>query len=226
MANSYYDATGYIVVKKVTPVIESLFSHLNLDQKAGGLEPGQVYIGDIAEDSDSQWSNVIEALTTELAPTLKIDLDGTEEAAAVLEKIAAYFKVNPLAFRTDCIEDIDFDEEAGYEQLYKLAEYFDDGHGLSKLLMQGCWHSDRAPLGGFGGNCILVTPNGTFKTGTSSATEAAEKLNALLGSNKLEEAADQLLEEIRLKLVCINVVEKRKLLATVLKNKIAKVVTL
>lgn len=226
MANTYYDATGYLVLKKVTPVIETLFEHLNISEKASGLEPGQAYIGDIAEDSDSQWESIIEYLASELAPKLGITLTGQEENAVVLTMIADHFKANPGAFRKDCIDGIDFDEEADYEQLYKLARYFDDGHGLTQLLMQGCWHSDQPRLDSFGGNCILMTENGTFKSGTNSATYQAKQLDVLLQSNQMEQAAQEFVTHIQRQLDQITNKAQRDLVATILKHKIAGMATL
>lgn len=52
MANNYYDATGVLVLERVTPVITTLFGAFNLDADYPGN--GQAYIARIAESNDPQ----------------------------------------------------------------------------------------------------------------------------------------------------------------------------
>lgn len=47
MANNYYEATGVLVLDRVTPVIQALFGAFALDESHPGN--GQAYIAQIAE---------------------------------------------------------------------------------------------------------------------------------------------------------------------------------
>ena len=50
MANNYYEATGVLVLDRVTPVIQALFGAFALDESHPGN--GQAYIAQIAETTN------------------------------------------------------------------------------------------------------------------------------------------------------------------------------
>lgn len=56
MANNYYDATGVLLLDRVTPVITALFDGFNLDEAYPGH--GEAYVARISEDNDPQWDAI------------------------------------------------------------------------------------------------------------------------------------------------------------------------
>ena len=60
MANNYYEATGVLVLDRVTPVIQALFGAFALDESHPGN--GQAYIAQIAETTNPQWPDVLDGL--------------------------------------------------------------------------------------------------------------------------------------------------------------------
>lgn len=90
MANNYYDATGVLMLERVTPVITALFGSFNLDESYPGN--GQAYIARISESNDPQWSDVLEALT-DLAAQFDLPAPDDEDPeditmAAIIEALA------------------------------------------------------------------------------------------------------------------------------------------
>lgn len=71
MANNYYDATGVLVLDRVTPVITALFGGFKLDASHPG--DGQAYIALVAEDNNPSWEDLCEGLS-ELATSLGLPL--------------------------------------------------------------------------------------------------------------------------------------------------------
>lgn len=90
MANSYYDATGVLVLDTVTPVITALFSGFNLDASYPGN--GEAYIARISEDNDPSWDDVLENLN-DLAESLSLscaERDG-KSISAILQLLSGHF---------------------------------------------------------------------------------------------------------------------------------------
>jgi hypothetical protein len=75
MANNYYEATGVLVLDRVTPVIQALFGAFALDESHPGN--GQAYIAQIAETTNPQWPDVLDGLE-DLATQLGIPMPDDE----------------------------------------------------------------------------------------------------------------------------------------------------
>jgi hypothetical protein len=60
VTQNYYDATGTLVLDKVTPIIKALFGGFNLDETYPG--DGEVYIATISEENHPNWEAIREAL--------------------------------------------------------------------------------------------------------------------------------------------------------------------
>ena len=71
MTQTYYDATGVLVLDKITPVIDALFGGFRLDESDPG--EGEVYIARIAEENDPSWDQILDRLK-ELAADLSISI--------------------------------------------------------------------------------------------------------------------------------------------------------
>jgi hypothetical protein len=93
MANNYYDATGVLMLERVTPVITALFGGFDLDESYPG--DGQAYIARLSESSDPQWSDVLEALT-DLASQLDLPVPDDDDSendpmGTIIEVLAKHF---------------------------------------------------------------------------------------------------------------------------------------
>ena len=75
MANTYSDATGVLILDRVTPVISALFGAFCLD--ASYLGNGKAYIARLAEINDPQWSDVLDGL---MALAAQLDLPAPDDA--------------------------------------------------------------------------------------------------------------------------------------------------
>jgi len=75
MANNYHDATGVLMLDRVTPVISALFGAFRLDASYPGN--GKAYIARLAEINDPQWSDVLDGLLTLAA---QLDLPAPDDA--------------------------------------------------------------------------------------------------------------------------------------------------
>ena len=90
MANNYYEATGVLVLDRVTPVIQALFGAFALDESHPGN--GQAYIAQIAETTNPQWPDVLDGLE-DLATQLGIPMPDDEGLSIppLLELLAVHF---------------------------------------------------------------------------------------------------------------------------------------
>src|SRR3989344_1816424 len=71
MANNNYDATGVLILDRVTPVITALFRAFRLDAIYPGN--GQAYIARTSEVSSPSWNTVLDGL---IALAAELDLPG------------------------------------------------------------------------------------------------------------------------------------------------------
>jgi hypothetical protein len=180
MADNYYDATGVLVLDRVTPVITALFGRFNLDGNYPGN--GKAYIAWLSETGDPQWDEVWDDLS-DLARQLKIDLpdDDSPSTASILKRLAEYFDGLDEALDR-FIERQPFDDSANIEALFQIATRCNDGHNLSALQFQGAWYCGKPRLFEFGGDaCFLSrevnlysTSNQTLNLGSRAAQGARE----------------------------------------------------
>lgn len=187
MANNYYDATGVLILDKVTPVITALFDGYNLDATYPG--EGRAYIASVSESSDPDWNLIYDSLV-ELASNLGVLPQG--EAApsieGVLKLLAQHFHLEHHDELNHFIEHQDFGGFAGLDALFLIATWFDDGHNLKAVAFEGCWHCSKPRLFEFGGDgCFISRPVGHFAN-SSEVLELGEKLMQALLRNDVEAA--------------------------------------
>ena len=136
MANNYYDATGVLILDRVTPVITALFRDFNLDEKYPGN--GRAYIARISEDNSPSWDCVLDgliALAAELdlpAPGMGED-DGSDDEPVihvVLDLLASHFGAGQNDDLAHLIEHHRFEDDADLDSLFLIATCFNDGHNL------------------------------------------------------------------------------------------------
>jgi len=188
MANNYYDATGVLVLDRVTPVIKALFGAFALDENYPGN--GQAYIAQIAETTDSQWSDVLDGLE-DLAAQLGIPIPDDEELSIppLLERLAVHFGADQNEELENLIERHPFEDSADLEALFLIATCFDDGHNLSVIQFEGCWHCSKPRLFEFGGNGCYLSREVEVSRTSSQALQLGDQLRKTILVADIEEAS-------------------------------------
>ncbi|RMX06808.1 hypothetical protein D8I35_09945 [Corticibacter populi] len=202
MANNYYDATGVLVLDRVTPVIRALFGGFNLDETYPG--DGKVYIARISESNDPQWDDLLETLT-DLAEQLDLASQATDDepptVASVLRALSRHFGTDNSEALNQLIDNDPFDGPADLDALFLIATHFDDGHNLVELHMQGCWHCSKPRLFEFGGDgCFLSRELSLFSASEHVLYLGVDLRKALL-ANDIQTSATQIAQET-LDLLC------------------------
>ncbi len=188
MANNYYDATGVLVLDRVTPVIQALFGAFALDASYPGN--GCAYIAQIAETNHPQWSDVLDGLEG-LADQLGIPMpdDDGLTIEPLLDLLATHFGADQDEELAHLIEHHRFEDSADLEALFLIATRLDDGHRLVAIRFEGCWHCSKPRLFEFGGDsCFLSREVRLFGVSTR-ALELGEQLRKAILAADVEEAS-------------------------------------
>src|SRR3989344_1088642 len=195
MANNNYDATGVLILDRVTPVITALFRGFRLDANYPGN--GQAYIARTSEVSSPSWNTVLDGLIA-LAAELDLpapDRDGEDDdseddeplISVVLDLLADHFGASENAELAHLIETHRFEDDADLQFLFLFATSFNGGHNLTAIQFEGSWYCSKPLLFEFGGDgCFLSREVRLF--GTSSQ---AMRLGAQLRNAGLADAACQ-----------------------------------
>jgi hypothetical protein len=197
MSNSYYDLTGVLRLTQATPVIKALFGGMNLDPEHPGH--GEAYFCQISESTSQTWEDVLEQLdelATALGVTPEPAAEDEDDADALLWALAKHFKGDEKEAFAALMEGSTFDEEADLESLFVLARAFDDGHGLSAILYEGCWHSDRPRLFEFGGDGGFIGQQLTVSGTSTLFMQLGESLEAALLHGSVDEATAHLVRHV------------------------------
>ncbi len=194
MANNYYDATGVLLLDRVTPIIFALFGGYHLDESHPG--DGAAYIARRSESNDLQWSAVKDeliGLATQLHPTLSIKEDVSFEA--VLEAFATHFGADKNEEFAHFVAHHRFEDSAELDALFRIATCFNDGHNLAAIQFEGCWHCEKPRLFEFGGNgCFISCEIRLFGTSTH-VLQLGEKLRNAILANSIDDATTLIAQE-------------------------------
>ena len=130
MANNYYEATGVLVLDRVTPVIQALFGAFALDESHPGN--GQAYIAQIAETTNPQWPDVLDGLE-DLATQLGIPMPDDEGLSIppLLELLAVHFGADEDEELGNLIERHSFEDTADLDALFLIATRIAASRGCS-----------------------------------------------------------------------------------------------
>lgn len=129
MTNNYYDASGVLVLDRVTPVITALFRGFKLDENY--RDNGHTYIARIPEDGTTSWNAVLNGLIT-VAAELDLpapgmgggDGDGDDDGPfinVVLNLLADHFGASENEALAHLIEHQRFKDEADLKSLFLIA---------------------------------------------------------------------------------------------------------
>jgi hypothetical protein len=193
MANNYFDATGVLVLDKVTPVIEALFGDYWLDKSYPGK--GRAHIAKISESNDPQWDDILANLQ-ELVARL-----GLPVADAADDSIADYLRILALHFGGDqdmylgnLIEGHSFENSVELPVLFKIARHLDDGHGLRAMKIQGCWYCSKPRLYEFGGFGEYYGRHISMSSHSSTPLNVGPAVDKAIEAGDLGKAAECLLK--------------------------------
>ncbi|WP_020207165.1 hypothetical protein [Cupriavidus sp. WS] len=188
MANNYYDATGVLVLDRVTPVIKALFGAFMLDEAYPGK--GQAYIARISETNNPQWRDVLDSLE-ELAEQLAIPMPVDEGLSipTLLDMLAAHFGADQDEELENLIEQHSFEDIADLDALFLIATCFDDGHHLTAIQFEGCWHCSKPRLFEFGGDSCFLSKEIRLVGSSSQAIQLGDQLRKAVVAYDVEEAS-------------------------------------
>ncbi|MGP3790499.1 hypothetical protein [Pseudomonas sp. B392_1p] len=194
MANNYYDATGVLMLDRVTPVITALFGAFALDETYPG--DGRAYIARISESNDAQWSDVLDGLG-DLAGALDLAVQDDEPTIeSLLWTLAAHFGTDQDEELAQLIEHHSFEDAADLDALFLIASRFDDGHHLSAILFEGCWHCGKPRLFEFGGDACFLSREVSLFGASSHTLELGAELRAAYLAGDLESACARITGDI------------------------------
>lgn len=195
MADNFYDATGVLVLDKVTPVITALFGDFSLDERYPGN--GEVYIARMSECADPQWDDIeenLEKLCDELGLSLP---DGADDSVKeYLYVLASHFGADQDVELLHLIEHSDFDDNADLSVLFDIARRFNDGHGLRAMKIEGCWHCSKPRLFEFGGQGEFHGRHIAVTGSSTTPLQLGEEVDNALEAGDLNNAAESVLKQI------------------------------
>jgi len=191
MANNYYDATGVLVLARVTPVITALFGGFKLGQP--DPNSGETFIAQVAESNHPHWDDILENLV-ELASNLGLSLPAGSNGLIedYLRALASHFGADQSVEIQNLIEQTDFEDGAELGLLFDFAVHFDDGHGLKAMQIEGCWHCDKPHLFEFGGDTEFRGRLYNQYTSSQLARGLASAVGTALEIDDVETASDLL----------------------------------
>lgn len=185
MANTYTQVVGSIEYKKRTPVLKAFFSNYEFLPLPG--RGNQAIVG---YQDDVSWDDVYDNLES-LCLNMKLKIADDDDVPVVrcLSALAAYFKVEGDTDLQNFLEHFDSDDSPSLQVIFFLAKKFDDGHGLSKMVIESSWHCDKLRLGEFGGSAQSYNPNLSLCMDTHRCVTFAEELEQLCANHDVAEAA-------------------------------------
>lgn len=188
-----YDATGILILDRVTPVITALFTEFKLDESQPG--DGAAYIARISESNDPQWTDVLDGLV-ELVKQLGINAPEKDlSIKTLLEILATHFGADQNEQLAQLIAHHRFEDAAELDVLFLIATRFNDGHNLVAIQFEGCWSSQKTRLFEFGGNgCFISREVRLFSTSTH-VLQLGEKLRNAILANAIDEATTLIAQE-------------------------------
>ncbi|AUT46444.1 TPA: hypothetical protein RVE07_000113 [Escherichia coli] len=195
MANNYYDATGVLVLDRVTPVITALFGGFKLDASHPG--DGQAYIALVAEDNNPSWVDLCAGLS-ELATSLGLPLpDDSQTVEPLLASLSLHFGADQDEALAHLIEHHLFEDAADLDALFLIATRFDDGHGLQEIRFEGCWHCSKPRLFNFGGDAQFFSREFVAYCTSGQALQLGDSVRQALLRQDLEAVASHFTREVQ-----------------------------
>lgn len=190
MTTHSYQSTGVLVLDRITPVIEAIFCDMNI----GPFDPTSREAFIETEFEHQSWTDIFCQLAS-LAIHLGTSLPASASRIEVLDAIATRLNLSLNEHRKRLIEILseaeaeDGNDYASPADLFTIASVLDDGHGLTAIMMEGAWHSDKLRQFYFGGNGMYVTKEVHVQSTSSEALSLGVPLHTALVENDVDIAA-------------------------------------
>ena len=177
MANCYTDGTGTIRLKKITPVIKSIFGAFGVRP----YEDGVAYIQRETEGAQANYADVVKEMAGESVDLYESD-HIREEIVSFADKHGKRAEVETL------IESFEFDPDGAADLafLFDLAQIIDDGHEIKEIHFEEGWHGDQMRVGYFGGFGEFITKNVQVGFGSGQAKQLGKRLDAAVASGDID----------------------------------------
>jgi hypothetical protein len=221
VANNYFDATGVLLLKEITPVITAFFGMFNIGESAVHDE---VYIACISEDTSCSWSTLlenVEELATAMGISIKnarfdkggariedggaqeVESEGPDHRQMILD-LAGCLGVKagtPQAelvarFIDEMESQLDENPDLDPDELFDIAIALDDGHGLRGIKWEGCWYCDEARLFEFGGLGCYTGRHASMSTDSTEAMTYGSILDRHVKAKDFRSAAELIHDRI------------------------------
>lgn len=188
------NGNGILVMEKITPVIEALFDSFHLQKVKG--KKNQFYISRRSKDREIHWSIIKDHISRIIhqfglnQPDIHCihTTDYFEYLLPQMEDSNA-FTDDQVLHLADLLMTLDEESRIEFEQLFKLALVFNDGHDLKSLHYQSAWHCHRPNLFHFGGDAVYATKDIQICADTNLIMEFAEKLSNRLEKGDINESS-------------------------------------
>ena len=193
MANNHYEATGVLVLDRVTPVIRALFGGFQLDADYPGN--GEAYIA-LVGNAPPSWDDLREELV-ELAKPLGFipSVAATPPVGEVLQVLAQHFGADGNVALMSLIGRDRFEDAADLHVLFLLATCFDDGHHLREIRFEGCWHCDKPLLFEFWGAGHYLSREFEAHSASGHALQLGHLIREALSSGDFDQGATVIARE-------------------------------
>ncbi|WP_140952729.1 hypothetical protein [Cupriavidus pinatubonensis] len=211
MVNKYFDETGLLALKTVTPVIRALFQDFYLDPSRPSK--GRAYIARSSESNVPQWEDIHENLR-ELVLQLGLSVSNGDTIENRLNVLATHFGADGDATLATLIDLAPFDGRVEPGVLFEIARRLDDGHGLKAMNIEGGWQRSNGRLLEYGGYGEYYGRHVSVSESSSTALNLGKKLDVALEAGDLGKAIEGLLTHIRSLLAGVTNDETRAALRT------------
>lgn len=204
MANVYTIEGGQIRLQHFTPVIKALYCSFDLRER---MEHGLIEFYRGSNGSDPNWGDLSCSLmhllnhiglSDEHKAALEVDNAGIciADVQALLSTLANHFQKTHDHELMEVIENIDEDETIDLVALYRLAQAFDDGHGLQCCMSEHAVTSDRQRLFYFSGGSLYLGKSFSASSCANSSRNCAKEIDEAITSGNDDLAADLLARQM------------------------------
>ncbi|MDE3022622.1 MAG: hypothetical protein KGI54_12310 [Pseudomonadota bacterium] len=190
MANSIFEATGLLMLNKVTPVIKAFFGCFNLDENYP--DNGKFYIAESSETASPVWNDIMNSVS-DLVHDLGLTIQDEREDIMqnLLQALVVHFGLEGDEVLENFIENSDFnsDSNANVHDLFWLCCRFNDGHDLQAIEWEGCWHCDKLKLNEFGGYGLYASRNLDIESNSPGFLDSARSIDSAIAAGDLDKAS-------------------------------------
>lgn len=187
MPNTYSDASGFLYLKKITPVILAFLG--GYDIKLQDAARGIAEVLDVGNSADRSWES-IHTRVVELLNSYQITVPENAPIEILLKLLGQHY--GQVEETERLINEIDFSSLTEIDNLFDLARIFDDGHEATRLHWEIAYHCDHPIAGKFGGSAIFAGKGYRYSLGTAAVLSQTSHIDAAANSSDVQKAAEKI----------------------------------